>query len=219
MNRERFYGSKGGMVWIVDASGKRNIQRLERAIRQEDMNRSYLKAPFDGGNYVISLFPYETLPKAWIYRDIGVILDYGGDRDLLYVLPGHREEDSEFDVLCRWFKRDELIERLKTFPVYFSLTENQLRQIYEARQEKERAAIEARDKSIAERKKAMEDAWVKARERQTSLPIGKMAIERLVQYDLLVWANGMVYQESTGKLLGNLNPPRPQTRRGRHFRM
>jgi len=218
-NRERFYGSKGGMVWVVDASGTRNVQRLERAIRQKEMEQSYLKEPFKDGNYVIVLFPYEALPKLWAYRDIGVILDYGKDRDLLYVLPGHHRENNEFDVLCRWFKRDEVIERLKSYPVYFSLTEKQLRRIYEERQAKERAAIEARDKFIAERKQAMENAWMKARTRQSALPIDKMAIERLVQYDLLVWANGLVYQESTGKLLGNLNPPRPLARRGRYPRL
>lgn len=218
LNRERFYGSKGGMVWVVDASGTRNVQRLERAIRQMEMVHSSLNEPFNEGHYVTALFPDEALPKLWMYRSVGVILDYGHDRELLYVLPSRREEGNESAVLCRWFKRNEVIERLKLYPVYFSLTKKQLRQIYEARQARERAAIEARAKSIAERRKATEDAWMRARERQKSLPLGRVAIERLPQYDLLVWANGLVYQESTGKLFDNLNPPRPLTRRGRYHR-
>ena len=122
-SRERFYGSKGGMVWIVDASGKQNRTRLAKT---QGTNRFVpcLKPPFDKGGYWRLTSDDKVLPKLWIRRNVGIVFDYGTDINLLYVLP-QRGRNSEY-ALCQWFKRDVLIKELKGNQDAFRFSESEL---------------------------------------------------------------------------------------------
>ena len=132
--RERFYGSKGGMLWIVDASNTRSLQRLTRMIRESDYRRASQGQAFDQ-SYISIYFPYESLPQTWWDRECGIVFDYGEGRKLLYKLPQPAED---FDLICREFEKDELIVALKRDPQYFTKTPRMINAEYQAEVKRKR---------------------------------------------------------------------------------
>ena len=161
--REKYYTEKaGGMVWIVDAYKPRYLKRLEK-IELSAYTDIPSKEPF---RYV--LFPEEAFNELWIDRPVGVIFDYGPDKDLFYLLPGYDQYDLGYGAkspraVGRFYKRDELIEELKNNTGKFSLTPGKIRALHRAMlEQKKREETEARAKAAAEaRAKAKAD-----RERQ-----------------------------------------------------
>lgn len=218
-NRERFYGSKGGMVWIVDASGKQNCARLAKAQRANQFIPCP-KPPFDKGGYWRLFSDDKVLPKLWIQRNVGIVFDYGIDMNLLYVLP-QRGRNSEY-ALCQWFKRDVLIEELKGNQDAFRFSEFELIEQYEAVKREE----EARNQEKVRIHKMFEDAYAKAYKRQQGMPYGQLALERVLETNYAVGANAIVYEiQKDDKLyvVENLRPrPRPPVygnRQRRTFRL
>lgn len=183
--RERFYGSKGGMLWIVDASNTRSLQRIDRMRRTQEYTRASQGQAFDS-SYISIMFAYESLPQTWWERDCGIVFDYGEGRKLIYKLP---QESGEFDVKCREFDKDELIELLKTDPAYFTKSAKVINAEYQA---KVRTAAEAiqllKAKTEAERKAAagaearMKQRWERVRAREAEfMQMAKEARDRAAQ--------------------------------------
>ena len=204
-NRERFYGSKGGMVWIVDASGKQNRTRL---VRTKETNRFVpcSKPPFDKGGYWRLFSDDKVLPKLWIRRNVGIVFDYGTDMDILYVLP-QRGRDSEY-ALCQWFKRDVLIKELKDNQDAFRFSESELIAQHETVKREE----EARKLEKERMHKMFEDAYAKACQRQQGIPSGKLALEIVIGTNYVVGANAIVYEvQKDGRFYAvkNLRPRPP----------
>ena len=204
-NRERFYGSKGGMVWIVDASGKQNRARLSR-IQRDNRFLPCPKPPFDKGGYWRLFSDDKILPKLWIRRNVGIVFDYGMDMNLLYVLP-QRGCNSEY-ALCQWFKRDVLIKELKDNQDAFRFSESELIAQYEAVKREEEARKQAKERMH----KVFEDTYVKACQRQQGIPYGKLALEIVTGTNYLVGADAIVYEvQNDGRLhmVENLRPRVP----------
>ena len=84
-DRERFYGGKGGMVWVVDAKKKRLLKRLEDAKNHHTFSHIN-EQPFTGKYFEAWIFS-EIFPKGWLDRPVGVIFDYGEANDLIFLLP------------------------------------------------------------------------------------------------------------------------------------
>lgn len=216
-NRERFYGSKGGMVWIVDASGKQNRARLAKTQRANQFV-SCPKPPFDKGGYWRLFSDDKVLPKLWIRRNVGIVFDYGIDMNLLYVLP-QRGRNSEY-ALCQWFKRDVLIKELKGNQDAFRFSESELIEQYEAVKREE----EARKQAYELMHKMFEDAYAKAYQRQQRMPYGKLALEVVPGTNYVVGADAIVYEvlkDGRFYAVENLRPRPPMygNRRRSTFRL
>lgn len=216
-SRERFYGSKGGMVWIVDASGKQNRTRLAKT---QGTNRFVpcLKPPFDKGGYWRLTSDDKVLPKLWIRRNVGIVFDYGTDINLLYVLP-QRGRNSEY-ALCQWFKRDVLIKELKGNQDAFRFSEYELIEQYEAVKREE----EQRKQEKVRMHKMFEDAYAKAYQRQQGIPYGKLALEIVIGTNYVVGADAIVYEvQKDGRFYAVENlrprPPMHENRRRSTFRL
>ena len=111
-DRERFYTSKGGLVWVVDASGKRALSRLDRAFGTGMLSR--LNNP-DFPMCHKTTAPAETFPDGWADRPVGVIFDYGEGRDLVFLMPGRHNAKA----VCRLLGKVECIRLLQETPSYF----------------------------------------------------------------------------------------------------
>lgn len=216
-SRERFYGSKGGMVWIVDASGKQNRTRLAKT---QGTNRFVpcLKPPFDKGGYWRLTSGDKVLPKLWIRRNVGIVFDYGTDINLLYVLP-QRGRNSEY-ALCQWFKRDVLINELKGNQDAFRFSEYELIEQYEAVKREE----EQRKQEKVRMHKMLKDAYAKACQRQQRMPYGKLALEIVIGTNYVVGADAIVYEvKKDGRFYAVENlrprPPMHENRRRSTFRL
>lgn len=118
-DRERFYTSTGGLIWVVDASNKRSVARLERAVKDGGIVASDQSA-FQ--HCYLSMNPEKTFPECWTDRPVGVIFDYGDERtigqysgSLVYLMPRRFEEKA----MCRVLRRDEGVDLLLHSPEAF----------------------------------------------------------------------------------------------------
>ena len=105
---ERFYTSTGGMVWVHDASGKRDCDRFDKGIKFKAFD---LKGDILFGKNAFCLpAPDAYLPVDWIKRKVGVFFDFGPERDMLYIMAGRMENG---DAVCMRFTKEEVIKSLK----------------------------------------------------------------------------------------------------------
>lgn len=149
-SRERFYTSKGGMLWIVDANKTRYLKRLERIELFSSMDIP------TGEPLKHVPFPDEAFNELWTNRPVGVIFDYGPEKDLFFLLPGEDEPSIAFGrnspmAMGRFYKREELIDELKRNGKKFLQTPKMVRDAYQA--EQERLAKEKAEREAAERAK------------------------------------------------------------------
>ena len=198
-SRERFYGGKGGMAWIVDANKKRPLKRLDEAIQNHDFT-SIKEQPFNGMYFKV-YSPDEVFPNEWLARPVGVIFDYGQDRDLIYLLP-MRGLPAAF---CRFYKRCDLIAALKNKSEQFMQSVTQMETNY--RQQEERKAKLKREEAERTRRKAEEEkqkewlvfcrkiaeATVQAQTRQKTMPPNKRYYHPVAGTSLYVDAIGGLY--------------------------
>lgn len=103
--RERFYTTKGGMIWVVDASRPRALARYQKA---ESGGLVVPKTEYTGC-YSVAV-DAKVFPDGWENRPVGVIFDYGSDRNLVFLLSGR----DEGGALCRKFPREMLIKLLQS---------------------------------------------------------------------------------------------------------
>ena len=111
-NRERFYTSKGGLIWVVDASGKRACTRLRKAFKDGAFVECSYPA-FSGS--LFCNFPEEVFPTIWINRPVGVIFDYGAEDGLVYLMPGRCDNRA----ICKKFTKAECADKLLHSPEEF----------------------------------------------------------------------------------------------------
>ena len=111
-NRERFYTSTGGLIWVVDARGKRACARLRKAIKEGELAER--SNPVIQGNLVCD-FPDEVFPPMWVNRSVGVIFDYGVDDGLIFLMPGRHNNSA----ICRKFTKEECVDKLLHSPEEF----------------------------------------------------------------------------------------------------
>lgn len=206
-SRERFYGGKGGMAWIVDANKKRPLKRLDDAIQNHDFT-SIKEQPFNG-MYFNVYFPDEVFPKEWLARPVGVIFDYGQDRDLIYLLPMRGSPAA----VCRFYKRCDLIDALKNKSEQFMQSVTQMETNY--RQQEERKAKLKREEAERTRRKAEEEkqkewlelcrkiaeATVQAQKIQKTMPPNKRYYHPVVGTSLYVDAIGGLYNMVNDRLM------------------
>ena len=216
-DRERFYTSKGDMVWIVDAGGQRDRARLVKA-RMANRFIPYPVPPFNRDGYLRLVEDDKILPKLWIRRNVGVVFDYGTDMDLLYVLP-QRGRNQEAYALCRWFRRDDLVRMLKDNQDAFRFSESELRSRHEEEVLSAKRKEEEQERAKEQWRKILEDAYAKASLQQQRLPYGKLALEAVPGTLCMVGANAIVYKSSdNGKTfnpVGTLRPGQQTYRSGR----
>lgn len=219
-NRERFYKSKGGMLWIVDANKKRMLARLDRACRDREIIRCQIPALWNCG---VVHFPEEVFGPIWSERSVGVVFDYGPDHDLIFLYPGRAPEQYRQAAIIKPFKREELIRSLKESSSPFAKTVqeridefNQEQAEEKARQQRE-ADEKARLQQLIEEKG--KEAWRRAIEKQRMTPRGKTYFEPLGIGNLYVDARGFRYHLENGQLvLQNAQSSKPFIRR-RNWRM
>ena len=151
-NRERFYTSKGGLVWVVDASKKRSVARFEHAYSERAI------VPWDHPMFPrchLSAWPDEAFPDGWSNRPVGVIFDYGEGRNfygegvnLVFLFPGRREEKA----ICRFLSKDECVGMLIENPSYFMKSvfeiENEAQERAEAYEEELKAKRSAQNNQV-----------------------------------------------------------------------
>ena len=218
-NRERFYGEKGGMIWIVDANKKRLKKRITAAIE----NRIFTplkEPPFDGLYFTIN-FPAEVFPKEWLTRPVGVVFDYGQDCNLTYLLP--MLDPSR--AVCKFYKRDDLIDALIKMSQQFMRSADQMLSDYRLQEQRKHEA-EERSKRKAEEEKRKADlairdkikkAYIQAQKLQQTLPVNKLSIQPVEGTSLFVDAKGYIYHRDGNRLVpvpGPYRPPRFPKRRG-----
>lgn len=129
--RERFYTGTGGMIWVVDASGKRVTQHFERGLR--------FMAPFKDQVFKdIHLYIGEVekvFPAQWFDRPVGVVFDFGAGKDLFYLYPGRQAPDGRKILVelavGRYFKKDDFIKVVKEHPERFTKTPMKMREDYQ----------------------------------------------------------------------------------------
>ena len=202
-NRERFYSGKGGMVWIVDANKKRLLKRLDET-NQTCGFASIKEQPFNG-MYSKVHFPYEVFPKEWLARPVGVILDYGQDRDLIYLLP----MCGSSQAVCRLYERSDLINALKTEPAQFMQSAEQMEENYRRQEQlKREAEAEARHKAEEEEQKAklelrrkIDEAICQAQKIQQTQPPNKLYVHLVEGTSLYVDARGRYYNRVNNQIV------------------
>lgn len=129
--RERFYTGTGGMIWGVDASGKRVTEHFERGMR--------FMAPFKD-----QVFTNEhcyvgevekVFPSQWFNRPVGVVFDFGSGKDLFYLYPGRQAPDGKKILVelavGRYFKKDDFIKTVKEHSERFTKTPMKMREDYQ----------------------------------------------------------------------------------------
>ena len=198
-SRERFYGGKGGMAWIVDANKKRPLKRLDEAIQNHDFT-SIKEQPFNGMYFKV-YSPDEVFPKEWLARPVGVIFDYGQDRDLIYLLPMRGSPAA----VCRSYKRCDLIAALKNKSEQFMQSVTQMETNYRQQEERKaklkreeaertrRKAEEEKQKEWLERDRKIAEATVQAQKIQKTMPPNKRHYHPVVGTSLYVDEIGDLY--------------------------
>lgn len=200
-SRERFYGGIGGMLWIVDADKKQLHQRLDRA-RQDYGFTSISEPPFDR-KYCKVNFRDEVFPDAWINRPVGVVFDYGKDRDLIYLLPNNNRDEA----VCRFYKREELISALKNSPEQFSKSAVQMRSDYSLEEQKKKEEAERRQELLLR----MKAAFGQAQKIQQVYPRNKLYLHPVEGTPFYVDALRRVWRKGNdGKLVQYGTMPMPQ---------
>lgn len=124
-DRERFYTSTGGMVWVHDASGKRDCDRFDKGIKFKAFD---LKGTIFGKDSFYLPAPDAYLPVDWIRRNVGVFLDYGEERGLIFILSGRMPTG---EAVCMRLTKEEAIRRLKENPSLFTYSAPQVVAIME----------------------------------------------------------------------------------------
>lgn len=202
-NRERFYGGNKGMVWIVDANKKRLLKRLDEASKMHGFT-SMKERPFNGIYFKVH-FPNEIFPREWLNRPVGVIFDYGQDRDLIYLLPVHESSAC----VCRFYKRQELIDALKTKSKQFMQSATQIEKEYRTNEELKRAEEEkARKKAEEEKQKAelelrrkIGEAIYQAQQERQTKPPNILCFHPVEGTSLYVDSRGCLYNKVDGHLV------------------
>lgn len=113
-DRERFYTSTGGMVWVYDASGKRNCDRFDLGIKFRAFD---VKGTIFGKDSFYLSAPDAYLPVDWIKRSVGVFLDYGEERGLIFILSGRMPTG---EAVCMRLTNEDAVRRLKENPSLFT---------------------------------------------------------------------------------------------------
>lgn len=85
-DRERFYQSKGGLVWIVDANKTNALKALDRAIAAKRFVQGGV--PQFGNDWFTVENPEEVFSKDWVSRPVGVVFDYGPEKGLVLLMAG-----------------------------------------------------------------------------------------------------------------------------------
>ena len=198
-NRERFYGGKGGMVWIVDASKNRLLKRLDEAIKVRGF-APIKEQPFNGLYFEV-LSPNEVFPKEWFIRPVGVIFDYGQERELIYLLPMRGSSAA----VCRFYKRCDLIDVLKNKSEQFMQSEAEMKLNYRRQERlKHEAEAEARRKAkeqTAELQRKIYEAINQAKKRQRILPLDKYYYHPVEGTLFYVDAWGLLYKKVNNQLV------------------
>ena len=210
-SRERFYGGKGGMAWIVDANKKRPLKRLDDAIQNHDFT-SIKEQPFNGMYFKV-YFPDEVFPKEWLARPVGVIFDYGQDRDLIYLLPMRGSPAA----VCRFYKRCDLIDALKNKSEQFMCSATEMESNYRRQEKVKREAEEkarreleedTRRKEEEEKQKAelelrrkIDEAICQAQKMRQMQPPNKLYFHPVEGTSLYVDASGRRYNRVGNQLV------------------
>jgi hypothetical protein len=119
-DRERFYTSTGGMVWVHDARGKRDCDRFDKGIKFKAFD---LKGTIFGKDSFYLPAPDAYLPVDWIKRNVGVFLDYGEERGLIFILSGRMPNG---EAVCMRLTKEEAIRQIKEAPSLFTCSVPQL---------------------------------------------------------------------------------------------
>ncbi len=217
-NRERFYSGKGGMVWIVDANKKRLLKRRDEAIQTCGF-ASIKEQPFNC-TYFKTYFPDEVFPKEWLDRPVGIIFDYGQDGDLIYLLPMRGSSAA----VCRFYKRCDLIDELKSKSEQFMQSAAEMVSNYRLQEKLKREAEEEVIRKEKERKARLQckiyEAIIQAQKIQQTQPPNKLYVHPVEGTSLYVDARGIRYDRVDNQLvpIGVARPawtPRPIRRRWR----
>lgn len=199
--REKYYTEKaGGMVWIVDAYKPRYLKRLEK-IELSACHKAPIQAPY---HYV--LFPEEAFNELWIDRPVGVIFDYGPDKDLFYLMPGYDQYELGYGATSpravgRFYKREELIEELRKNPKCFTLSPSKIRADYQALLKQKELDENAR------RAKAVAEANAQAQiGRDNRLFERNARIAAFLKDKQIAQARAAVYQQGKGRDQAHLEP-------------
>lgn len=125
-DRERFYTSTGGMVWVHDARGKRDCDRFDKGIKFKafDLKGNTLF----GKNAFYLPAPDAYLPVDWIKRNVGIFFDFGPGRDMLFIMSGRMPTG---EAVCMRLTKEEAIRRLKENPSLFTYSAPQVVAIME----------------------------------------------------------------------------------------
>jgi hypothetical protein len=211
-NRERFYSGKGGMVWIVDANKKRLLKRRDEAIQTCGF-ASIKEQPFNG-TYFKTYFPDEVFPKEWLDRPVGIIFDYGQDGDLIYLLPMRGSPAA----VCRFYKRCDLIDELKSKSEQFMQSAAEMVSNYRLQEKLKREAEEEERKARLQCK--IYEAIIQAQKIQQTQPPNKLYVHPVEGTSRYVDARGILYDRVDNQLvpIGVARPawtPRPIRRRWR----
>lgn len=204
--REKYYTERaGGMVWIVDACTPRYLKRLEK-IELGACNKTPIEAPY----YYVH-FPEEAFSELWIDRPVGVVFDYGPDKDLFYLMPGYDQYEIGYGATSpravgRFYKREDLIEELKTNPKQFTFTPDKIRALYRAMlEQKKREEVEARNAQIAAFSKAAQAAQARAIQRQRGNDRRNTALEPIGNTGILITAWGETFTQNANGTLNRVN--------------
>lgn len=129
--RERYYTGTGGMIWVVDARGKRVTEHFERG--------SMFMAPFKDqvftNEHCYAAEVAKVFPAQWFDRPVGVVFDFGPGKDLFYLYPGRQAPDGRKILVelavGRYFKKDDFIKAVKEHPESFTKTPMKMREDYQ----------------------------------------------------------------------------------------
>ena len=108
-DRERFYKSKGGLIWVHDANKSNSIKLLNRA----NQSRSFEANPipeFPKNQWFAIAHPEIAFPKDWVNRPVGVIFDYGPN-GLIFLMKGRYKGKA---ICSNFLQRDAVINLLTT---------------------------------------------------------------------------------------------------------
>lgn len=114
-DRERFYTSKGGLVWVHDASGKRNCKHFDDGVKFKALEPK--DGAFLGKDWFYIPMPEAYLPIDWVKRPVGVLFDYGPERGLLFLMAGCMENG---DAVARRLSKEEAVDLLRRLPGMFT---------------------------------------------------------------------------------------------------
>ena len=113
-DRERFYTSKGGLIWVHDANKISSRKLLERA----NQLRSFEANPileFPKNQWFAIARPEIAFPKDWVNRPVGVIFDYGPN-GLIFLMKGRYKGKA---ICSTFLQRDAVIKLIATKASFF----------------------------------------------------------------------------------------------------